>query len=75
VLVEGGGVLLGSLHDQRLIDEAHVFIAPRLLGGAAAQSPVLGWGVDHPGAGWTLEEPQVEVLDGDVYVHGRMRAP
>lgn len=75
VLVEGGGALLGSLHDQRLIDEAHVFIAPRLLGGAAALSPVLGWGVDHPGAGLTLEEPMVEVLDGDVYVHGRMRAP
>lgn len=75
VLVEGGGALLGSLHDQRLLDEAHVFIAPRLLGGAAALSPVLGWGVDHPGAGLTLEGPQVEVLDGDVYVHGRMRTP
>lgn len=73
VLVEGGGGLLGALHDQRLIDEVHVFVAPRLLGGAAALSPVLGWGVDHPSAGLSLPQPVVEVLDGDVYVSGRVR--
>jgi diaminohydroxyphosphoribosylaminopyrimidine deaminase/5-amino-6-(5-phosphoribosylamino)uracil reductase len=73
VLVEGGGGLLGALHDQRLLDEVHVFIAPRLLGGASALSPVLGWGVEHPSAGQTLDEPVVEVLDGDVYVRGRVR--
>lgn len=72
VLVEGGGGLLGALHDQRLIDEVHVFVAPRLLGGAAALSPVLGWGVDHPSAGLSLPQPVVEVLDGDVYVSGRV---
>jgi diaminohydroxyphosphoribosylaminopyrimidine deaminase/5-amino-6-(5-phosphoribosylamino)uracil reductase len=71
VLFEGGGGLLGTLHDRRLLDEVHVFIAPRLLGGAAALSPVLGLGVDHPSAGLTLDEPVVEVLDGDVYVRGR----
>jgi diaminohydroxyphosphoribosylaminopyrimidine deaminase/5-amino-6-(5-phosphoribosylamino)uracil reductase len=73
VLVEGGGGLLGALHDQRLIDEVHVFVAPRLLGGAAALSPVLGWGVDHPSVGLSLPQPVVEVLDGDVYVSGRVR--
>lgn len=72
VLVEGGGGLLGALHDQRLIDEVHVFVAPRLLGGAAALSPVLGWGVDHPSVGLSLPQPVVEVLDGDVYVSGRV---
>ena len=73
VLVEGGGVLLGALHDQRLLDEVHVFIAPRLLGGAAALSPVLGWGVEHPSTGLSLEEPVIEVLEGDVYLHGRVQ--
>ena len=73
ILVEGGGALLGALHDQRLLDEVHVFVAPRLLGGAGALSPVLGWGVDHPSAGLTLDEPVVEVLDGDVYLRGRVR--
>ena len=41
VLVEGGGTLLGSLLDQRLADEVHVYVAPLLVGGAAAV-PALG---------------------------------
>jgi diaminohydroxyphosphoribosylaminopyrimidine deaminase/5-amino-6-(5-phosphoribosylamino)uracil reductase len=41
VLVEGGGELLGGFVDQRLADELHVYIAPLLIGGAAAV-PALG---------------------------------
>ncbi len=36
VIVEGGGKLLGRFHDQRLADEAHIYIAPRLIGGTNA---------------------------------------
>ena len=44
VLVEGGGQLLGSLFDARAIDEVHVFITPKLVGGASAPSPIAGAG-------------------------------
>ena len=44
VLVEGGGRLLGSLFDARLVDEVHVFIAPKLVGGeVAARSACRPW--------------------------------
>ena len=33
VLVEGGGKLLGRFFDSQLVDEAHLFIAPKLIGG------------------------------------------
>jgi diaminohydroxyphosphoribosylaminopyrimidine deaminase/5-amino-6-(5-phosphoribosylamino)uracil reductase len=36
VLVEGGPSVLGSLHDAGEIDEVHVFLAPKLLGGVAS---------------------------------------
>lgn len=44
VLFEGGGDVLGSLFDERLVNEAYVFISPRVLGGAAARSAVGGRG-------------------------------
>ena len=44
VLVEGGGELLGGLWDLDLIDEVHVFVAPKLVGGREAISPLLGTG-------------------------------
>ena len=70
VLCEGGSELFGSLFDRRLIDEVHVFMAPKLIGGAAALSPIggSGWG-DMSGCP-QLESASIESVDGDVYVHG-----
>src|SRR5439155_8684965 len=34
LLVEGGAEVFGSFCDERLIDEFHVFVAPKLIGGA-----------------------------------------
>lgn len=45
LLVEGGGRVLGSFFDAGLFDELHVYIAPRLIGGAAAPGPLEGRGV------------------------------
>jgi diaminohydroxyphosphoribosylaminopyrimidine deaminase/5-amino-6-(5-phosphoribosylamino)uracil reductase len=44
VLVEGGGRVLGAFWDQRLADEAYVFVAPRLIGGRTAPVPLAGVG-------------------------------
>jgi diaminohydroxyphosphoribosylaminopyrimidine deaminase/5-amino-6-(5-phosphoribosylamino)uracil reductase len=44
ILVEGGGGLLGAFLDADLADEAHVFVAPRLIGGSAAPGPLGGTG-------------------------------
>jgi diaminohydroxyphosphoribosylaminopyrimidine deaminase/5-amino-6-(5-phosphoribosylamino)uracil reductase len=74
VLVEGGSELLGALFDHRLIDEAHVFIAPKLLGGADAKSALGAAGRPAPLELPDLESPAIEILDGDVYIHGRLRS-
>ncbi len=73
VLVEGGGRLLGSLFDARLIDEVHVFIAPKLAGGGEAPGPIAGRGVDAISAALPLEDIAVRQIDGDIYLHGRMK--
>lgn len=75
VLVEGGGELLGNLLDRRQIDEVHVFIAPKLLGGRAAPSPLAGIGLESIADALVLEQPQVEMAGCDVYVHGCLVRP
>ena len=46
VLTEAGSGILGSLFDSSLIDEVHIFIAPRLIGGSTARGPVGGLGLE-----------------------------
>jgi len=72
VLVEGGSEVLGSFRDAGAIDEVHVFIAPRLLGGTMALSPVGGRGADEIANSLSLAEWHVEEIAGDLLVHGRV---
>ena len=72
VLVEGGAELLGTVLDARAVDEVHAFVAPKLIGGAAASSPVAGLGIPQITDAVTLDPLRVERLDNDVYVHGRV---
>jgi diaminohydroxyphosphoribosylaminopyrimidine deaminase/5-amino-6-(5-phosphoribosylamino)uracil reductase len=73
VLVEGGSHLLGTLFELRAVDEVHVFIAPKFIGGAAAPSPVAGAGLERMADALRLADITIEELEGDVYVHGRVR--
>jgi len=70
ILVEGGSAVLGSFFDARALDEVHVFLAPRLLGGAQAKTPVGGRGVDQMAQALFLTEWEVETIEGDLYLHG-----
>jgi diaminohydroxyphosphoribosylaminopyrimidine deaminase / 5-amino-6-(5-phosphoribosylamino)uracil reductase len=72
VLVEGGSQLLGNLLDMCAVDEVHVFIAPKLAGGAEAPSPIGGAGIARMTDALNLADITIEELEGDVYVHGRI---
>ncbi len=70
VLVEGGAEVLGSFLDTDAIDEVHVFIAAKLLGGKDAKTAITGAGRGRIADSLRLANTTVEVLDGDFYVHG-----
>lgn len=70
VLVEGGSELLGSFLDADAMDEAHVFLAPRLVGGSAAKGPVAGIGRERIAEALTFARGETESIDGDLYWHG-----
>lgn len=73
VLVEGGGQVLGGLFDAQQIDEVHVFIAPKLIGGERAPSPLGGAGLDRVPELPQLIDRVVETSGDDIYIHGRLR--
>ncbi len=70
LLVEGGGTLMGSLFDKGLVDKAWAFIAPKIVGGRDALSPVEGRGVGLISRAMMLRCPQVERVGDDVLVTG-----
>ena len=72
VLVEGGGRLLGSLFDAGALDEVYGFVAAKLIGGAAAPSPLAGLGCPNMAQVPTLEGLKIELIDNDVLIQGRI---
>jgi diaminohydroxyphosphoribosylaminopyrimidine deaminase/5-amino-6-(5-phosphoribosylamino)uracil reductase len=70
IMVEGGGILLGSLFDLGLVDKVIVFIAPIIIGGAEAKTPVAGEGVGKVTEAFRLERTKVGTLGDDVVVSG-----
>jgi riboflavin biosynthesis pyrimidine reductase len=50
-----------------------VFVAPRLLGGRASRIAVAGQGVESLSQALHLEETRVEMIGGDVLIHGTVK--
>jgi diaminohydroxyphosphoribosylaminopyrimidine deaminase/5-amino-6-(5-phosphoribosylamino)uracil reductase len=75
VLLEGGAGLLGSFLDAEVANEVHAFIAPIIVGGAKALSPVGGGGVEWLGDALRLKESKVQTLGTDIYITGRIKWP
>lgn len=73
VLVEAGGTLLASLFEQKLVDEVAVFIAPKLVGGLEAPTPLAGEGVEDMAAAIQLADLSYERVGADILVKGHPR--
>ena len=70
LVVEGGGMLLGSLFDAGLVDKVYAFIAPSIIGGAEAASPVEGKGAARMADAWRLERTDLRRMGPDWLITG-----
>ncbi len=70
VLVEGGSEVLGTLADGGWIDEAHVFLAPKLVGGRMALGAVGGEGLPRIPETASLECVETRAVGPDLYWRG-----
>lgn len=71
VFVEGGGALAGSLFDARLAHRVVAFVAPVIIGGDRAPSPVGGQGVTLMSDAIRLSGVKIKRFGEDVAVIGR----
>ena len=70
LLVEAGGTLQGSLFDAGLVDKVWAFIAPVIIGGTQAASPVEGQGAARMAEVWRLERTHLEQVGNDWLIKG-----
>ena len=70
LLVEGGGTVLGSLFDSGLVDKVYAFLAPVIIGGAEAASPVRGQGADFMADAWKIDRAYLQPIGPDWLVVG-----
>lgn len=70
IFVEGGGELIGSLFDKRLVDKAMFFIAPKIIGGREAKSVVMGEGARYVKDAPRLTDVSWKKMGEDLLVEG-----
>ena len=74
LLVEGGGQLLGSLFDHALVDKVFAFIAPVVIGGKTAVSPVEGCGAKSMARAWNIQQAELTPFGLDWLITGYPQA-
>ena len=73
ILVEGGATINASALNQRLIDKVIWFIAPKIIGGKEAPSPVGGQGVATATEALQLDRISVQHFEEDICIEGYIK--
>ncbi len=72
LFVEGGSRVLGSFFDIHAVDRVYTFIAPIIIGGEGALSPVGGHGPETVDSGLPVSHWNVEKMSVDLLATGRI---
>lgn len=72
VLVEGGGAIHGSLLKSGLVQKIFCYLAPKLIGGREAGSPVEGDGFSRMKDALPVTEMEILSLGEDICISGRV---
>ncbi len=75
ILLEGGGTLNWTALESGIVQQVQAYIAPKLLGGSAAKTPVEGDGVPHPNAAFSLKNSRLLRLGEDLLIESEVTYP
>jgi diaminohydroxyphosphoribosylaminopyrimidine deaminase/5-amino-6-(5-phosphoribosylamino)uracil reductase len=70
IFVEGGGEVLGSFADSKIVDRVYAFYAPLLIGGTGAVSALKGEGIAKVTDAIKLEDLSIKKLGDNVLITG-----
>ena len=70
IMLESGGTLSEALLREGLIDEVMAFIAPKIIGGKMAKTPVEGDGVEMMSEAVVLRDKVILPIGEDVLISG-----
>lgn len=70
VLVEGGGEIHGAFLEENLVNKVYAYIAPKMVGGSTAKTPVAGNGFEKMEEARKLKNVKTEALGEDILVTG-----
>ena len=68
VLIEGGGEINDSALRAGIVDHVYAYIAPKIMGGKDAKTPVEGIGADSPDHAQILVNPEITLLGRDILI-------
>ncbi|HEX9001390.1 MAG TPA: bifunctional diaminohydroxyphosphoribosylaminopyrimidine deaminase/5-amino-6-(5-phosphoribosylamino)uracil reductase RibD [Blastocatellia bacterium] len=74
LIVEGGATVAGSFVEQRLVDKATFFIAPKIIGGLEAKPAIGGTGSEFLSDALKLEDAAIERQGEDLEITGYPKA-
>ena len=70
ILVEGGSSVITSFVELGLVDKFVVFVAPKIVGGIGAPTPVAGEGAERMEQAFLLKDIEVSKIGNDVMIIG-----
>lgn len=73
ILLESGGTLSEAFLREGLVDEVVAFVAPKIIGGKSARTPVEGEGITLMSEAIELDEQIVETVGCDVMISGLVK--
>ncbi|MCG8551889.1 MAG: dihydrofolate reductase family protein, partial [Desulfobacterales bacterium] len=72
VLLEGGSDMNFSALEEGIVDEVISFIAPKIVGGYEAKTPIGGNGIPRMDNALKLTDIQVERMGDDIMIRGKI---
>ena len=73
VLIEGGGSINASAIQSGIVNKVYAYIAPKIIGGKDAISPITGIGIEDMNNAINLKDIEIERIGKDILISGYIK--